>query len=326
MTLDVVDWVEEIKLNQNNTQIFDQLNSDCHRYVTDICHRCDIKFTPRQLKFIEVAHDKHQLTGEYFSRFDFPYLTRNNFSQMIVRINKKLPLIKKEISGKAPFYSLIGMYFDQNVTKEHTTVNTSFINQKIDSLYALAKKQPPFMHDIKLSSRTSQLYDNLLQTGLTPNPYNKQFIIPILANPRFDSKAQISSNGRMDLHIGCSQLPIPCTVDGFAELIEYLGEVKHFLSNRANSNFISEPAHAWIFEYYHFNRDSEPIIDSSYKFSLGQHNQYFYIKQFDNGEIKGRYEEKRTPKTTILQEQENILKPVYEKASELQKDEEKIIK
>lgn len=308
--------------NQNNTQVFDQLNSDCHRYVIDICHRYDVKLTPRELKFIEVAHSKHQLTGEYFSRSDFPYLNRNNFSQMIVRINRKLPLIKKEIPGNPPFYSLIGMYFDQNVIKKHTMVNTSFINQKLEQLYALAIKQPPFMHDIKLSSKTSQLYDKLLQTGLTPHPNNKQFIIPILANSRFNSKAQISPSGRMDLHIGCSQLPLSCSIEGFSELIEYIGEVKHTLSILAKSTFISEPAHRWIFEYYHFNRDSEPIIDSSYKFSLGQHNQYFYIKQFDNGEIKGRYEEKRRPKTTILQEQENVLeslKPVYQKASELQK-------
>lgn len=294
-------------MNQNNHQISDQLNSDCHSYVTDIYHRYDVEFTPKQLKFIEVAYSKHQLTGEYFTRSDFPYLTRNNFSQMISRINKKVPLIKKEIEGYPPFYSLIGVYFDQNVTKKRTVGNTSFINQKIEHLYAQAITQPPFMHDIKLSSKTSQLYDNLIQTGLTPHPNNKQFIIIILANPRFNSKAQISPSGRMDLHIGCSQLPLSCSIDGFAELIEYIGEVKHFLSLQANSTFICEPAHRWVFEYYHFNHDSEPIIDSSYKFSLGQHNQYFYIKKFDNGEIKGRYEEKRNPKTTILEEQENIL-------------------
>lgn len=115
----------------------------------------------------------------------------------------------------------------------------------------------------------------MIQIGLTPHPNNKQFIIPILANSRFNSKAQIPPNGRMDLHIGCSQLPLPCTIEGFTELIEYIGEVKQFLSIQAKSTFISEPAHRWIFEYYHFNRDSEPIIDSSYKFSLGQHNQYF---------------------------------------------------
>lgn len=309
-------------VDQNNNQVFNQLNSDCHTFVTDLCQRCSIRFTHVESKLIEVAYDKHRLTGEYFSYSDFPYLNRNNFSQIIHRINKKHDLIQKQINGKYPMFSLNGVYLEQTVRDRRTGVNSSFINQKLEQLYNLAKKQPAQMHNIHLSSKTSQLYDKLLQIGLTPHPNNKQFLIPILANPRFDSKAHISSNGRMDLHIGCSQLPLFCSNEGFSELIEYIGEVKHFLSIQANSTFISEPAHRWIFEYYHFNRDSEPIIDSSYKFSLDQHSYYFYIKQFDNGEIKGRYEEKRKQKKNILEEQKNILeslKPGYRKASELER-------
>lgn len=283
----------------------------------NLCQSYSIIFTPKQLKFIQVAYDKHQLTGEYFLYSDFPYLTRNNFSQMIHRINKKTQLITKEISGKSPMFSLKGVYLDQSVREQHTGVNDSFINKKIEHLYALAMKQPPYMHDIKISSRSSQLYDKLLQTGLTPHPKNKQFIIPILANTRFNSKAQISPKGRIDLHIGCSQLPLSCSIEGFSELIEYIGEVKHFLTIQAQSTFNSEPAHRWIFEYYHFNRDSEPIIDSSYKFSLGQHTNYFYIKKFDNGEIKARCEEKRVPKTTILEEQGNVLESLKENRREI---------
>ncbi len=118
------------------------------------------------------------------------------------------------------------------------------------------------------------------------------------------------------------------SITGFSELTEHISEVKYYLSLLVKTAIIFEPAHNWIFEYYHFNRDSEPIIDRSYKFSLGQHNNYFYIKKFDNGQIKGRYEEKRTPKTTMLKEQENIIqeniqepfKFVYRRASELLKD------
>ena len=284
------------------------LNSDCHTFVSDYCKRYNISFTPKELQFIEVAYDKHQLTGEYFSSSDFPYLTRNNFSQIIHRINKKTQLILKQISGRSPMFSLDGVYLDQTVREKRTGVNDAFINQKIERLYDLTTKQPAFMHDIKISSKTSQLYEKLLQTGFTPHAQNKQFVIPIYANIRFNSKAQISPNGRIDLHIGCSQQPLSCSIEGFLELIEYVGETKHFLSTQAHSAFISEPAHNWIFEYYHFNRDSEPIVDSSYKFSIGQHNNYCYIKEFDNGTIKGRLEEKRIPKKSIKNEGNDILK------------------
>lgn len=310
-------------VNQNRNQIFTPLNSDCHQYVIDICHRYGVDFPPRQLKFIEVAYDKHKFAGEPFSRFDFPHLTRNNFSQMISRINKKLPLIEKMIDGYPPFYSLMGISFDKNVIENGTGVNTSFMNHRMEQLYMLATKQPPQMHDIKLSSKTSQLYENLLlQQDISPHPKNKQFIIPILSNPRFTSKAQISPTGRMDLHIGCSQNPLFCSIDGFSDLLEYIGEVKEFLKNRANSTFISQPGHDWIFEYYHFNRDSEPLIDPTCRFSVGDHFNYFYIKKLDNGKTVARVEGKPTPKTTVEQEIENILKPVYQKASGLQKEEE----
>ncbi|MCV0411396.1 hypothetical protein [Nitrosarchaeum sp.] len=294
--------------DSNKTPFSSQLNSNCHTFVTDLCHTYNIQFTPRELKFIETAYDKHHLTGEYFSSHDFPHLTPNNFSQIVHRINKKYDLILKQVGGRSPMFSLKGFYLDQPVREKGTGVNTPFINQKIAQLYNLAKKQPPQMHDIKLSSRTSQLYSNLLlQPDLSIHTKNKQFVIPILANPRFDSKAQISQNGRLDLHIGCSQNPLFCSIEGFTELAEYIGEVKHFLSIRAGSRFISEPSHKWIFQYYHFNRDTEPIIDSTYKFSIGQHNAYVYIKKFDNDTIKGRYEEKRNSKRTVLEEQEKVI-------------------
>ena len=137
--------------------ISDQMNLDCHRFVTNICHQYDVAFTPGQLKFIEVAFDKHQFSGEYFSRHDFPHFNRNNFSQLIHRINKITELITKEIEGYPPFYSLKGVYLDQTVREKHTGVNDSFMNHRMEQLYMLPNKQPPQMHDIKLSPHTSNL-------------------------------------------------------------------------------------------------------------------------------------------------------------------------
>ncbi len=185
---------------------FTQLNPDCHTFVRDLCHTYNITFSPQELRFIEIAYDKLQLTGEYFSKSDFPILTANNFSQIIHRINKKINLITKEVHGKSPLFSLKGVHLDQSVRERHTGVNHSFINQKLEQLYSLAKKQPPFMHDIKLSSRTMHLYDTLLKRGTTPHPSNKQFHITIkIPTCRFNSKVSLSPNGRIDLHIGCSQ-------------------------------------------------------------------------------------------------------------------------
>jgi len=279
-------------------------NLNYNELITQI-HNVRVKrLTPKQKQFVRISYDKHMLTGELFSEGDFPFLTNVNFRQKIYELKD---IIVKEIPGSPPLYRLKFIQLHKSITKKGTGVNSSFINQKLQQLYALAIKQPPQMHDIKLSSKTSQLYENLqLQPDIEPNKVNKQFLIPILANSRFDSKAQISPNGRMDVHIGCSQHPIDCSSEGFSELIEYIGEIKHFLRTRANSDFFSEPAHKWMFEYYHFNRDSEAIVNPEYKFSLGQHNNFLYIKKFDDGTIKVRYEKKKTPKKTISQEQQDL--------------------
>lgn len=298
------------------TSFSSQLNFDCHRFVTDICHRYSVVLTPRQLQFVEVGYDKIQLLGKPFCRNDFPYLTRNNFSQIIHRINKILPLIEKVIDGYPPFFTLNGLYLDKNVIKKPTGVNDSFINQKIETLLSLTKNQQPSLHDIRLSSKTSQLYEKLQEKGLSTTMGNKQFLIPILTdNSRFNTKAQINPNGRMDVMIGCSQLPVSVTLEGFSDLTEHIAEVKYYLKLITNAPFLSEPAYNWIFGYYHFNRDSEPITDPAYRFSLGQLSNYMYIKEFDNGVIKARVEEKRTQKTKLIDESKKLLKPTFQKAS-----------
>ncbi|MHA7647161.1 hypothetical protein [Nitrosopumilus sp. S4] len=315
----MVSIVDQCNKDTGNTVILSNpnhlLNSDCQTFVRDYCQTYGISFTKQELKVIYGIYDVLDVTGTYASKLDFPYLSTNNFTKIISRINKKCDLILKPITGKYPMFSLKGYKLSKNVRVQGTGVHNSYINHKLQQLYNLATKQPPFMHDIKLSCTTINLYDKLLlQPDIKPNPNNLQFIIPVYANPRFTSNAQISRNGRLDLHIGCSQLPISCTIDGFSELTEYVGEVKQFLRTRANFDFNSPPVYEWIFNSYHFNRDTEPIIDPSYRFSLGQHLQYFYVKEFENGIIKGRYEEKRVPKTTVKEECHKIL---FQKDSEM---------
>lgn len=205
-------------------------------------------------------------------------------------------------------YSLKGYKLSKDVSQKGRGLDDTFINKKLEELYSLTNRQQDMMHDMHLYCKTSQLYDNVAKTGLTPTKKNNQFVIPIPTDPRFSSKAIVSPNGRLDLYVGCSQNPLLCTHDGFSDLTEYIGTVKNYLESLSNSHFISSPARDWIFVYYHFNRDSEPIIDSQYRFSLGQHSKYFYVKEFDNGQVKYRNEEKRVPNRSLKEEQSDILK------------------
>lgn len=265
-----------------------------------------MRFTNQEKKIIETIYDVLQLTGYYASSHNFSYINRDNFFQIVSRICKKCNIIQKIQDGKVTMYSIKGVRFEKNVSQKGTGIDDSYIIKKLEQLYLLTKNQQPMMHDIHLTCMTLQLYDNLKKQSITPTKKN-QYVIPISVNPRFSSKAVISSNNRLDLYVGCSQVPIPCTWDGFSELIEHIAETRYYLKEIGHCDFISPPARDWRFVYYHFNRDSEPINDPEYRFSLGDHSKYCYIKEFDNGQVKARDEEKRVSEKTIRDEQIEML-------------------
>ncbi|NIP62172.1 MAG: hypothetical protein GWN01_16020 [Nitrosopumilaceae archaeon] len=229
-------------------------------------------------------------------------------------------MIITEISGRPALYRLKHFQLDKSVTKKGTGLKRK-LHPEFEKLLRDCKNQPPAMHDIQLSFQTSGLYESLLkQPDLKTTKKNKQFNITIPVNPRFEAKTIISRSGRVDLYIGCSQKPILIHPDSFAELTFFCGQMIQYLTIRANSEFIYQPVKEWIFERYHLNRDSEPIINPIWRYSIGALEQYsyFYIKEFEDGSIRARAENKLTPKTKHFQEYEKSVN--FVRASEMLKN------
>lgn len=280
---------------------------DCQTFVSNYCQMYNICFGKNEYRVIQRIFDVLKLRGHYAVNSDFPDMSRDNFYQIISRLCKKCNIVKKIPDGKFTMYTLDGIEVSKNVRQKGRGIDQSLIFNKIEQLYLLTKNQEPGLHNIHLNCKTSNLYSSLKKQEITPTKKN-QFVIPIGVNPRFASKAIISPNGRLDLYVGCSQFPIPATFSGFDELKEHVAECRLYLRGIAHSDFISPPAREWIFVCYHFNRDSEPIHDPQYRFSLGQHSDYCYIKTFDDGTVRARYENKVVQKKSFENTELELMK------------------
>ena len=286
-------------------------NQNCQTFVSNYCQTYNIRITKKENKVIQRIFDVLKYCGHYAVSSDFPDMNRDNFYQIVSRLCKKCNIVKRIQDGKTTMYSLDGFDFDKNVRQKGRDMDQSLIFNKLDQLYLLTKNQEPALHDIHLTTTTSNLYPSLKKQEITPTKKN-QFVIPIPVNPRFSTKATISPNDRLDLYVGCSQFPIPATSDGFSELTEHIANCKYYLKEIANSDFISPPAREWVFVYYHFNRDSEPIHDPQYRFSLGQHSDYSYMKTFDDGTIRARDEKKVVTEKSLADTELEIMKKEWD--------------
>ncbi len=277
------------------------------------------KPTKKIREFLKTCYDINVIRGDLFCVLDFRHIEQTNFRQYVHSLGS---IVERVIDSKPTFYKLRGIHVE-NLTVKDTSLTK--VHPDFEELLKKLKRQPPFIHDIRIHVRTSELYENLLARSHVPNKNNKQITIsdfPIFS--RFKTIVNISKNGTLSIILGCSERSLPYSLSGFDELIEHLGVVKHMLICRARHEFICEPIPAWVIDYYHFNRDL--IINSeiySYSIhSLQEHSQ-FYLKKLKNGENAIRYEKHESPKTTILEEQElageeqSNYKIVFVRASEM---------
>ena len=165
------------------------LNPNYNDFVTLVCNDIGRRITKAENNFLKVCYEKQTLQNELISTLDFPYYSNGYFRQFVFRL--KL-VFNVEINSKPRFYSL---KYLQPVTKRHTRVKQRQVSPDFEKLVRDAKNRPKQLHDIQLSFKTSNLYENLLKQPTDPNLLrysyvNKQFLIPIPVDARFNTKAQ----------------------------------------------------------------------------------------------------------------------------------------
>jgi hypothetical protein len=285
---------------KNNT-----LNPSFNQWLTDITnselgvtHRKQRRPpTVKERTFLKRCYDINVVNGFPFSKHHFVGMTNENFRQYIHNLR---PWIQKQINSRPAFYRLIGIKVE-GITINDTEVNTISIN--FESKLRECKKQPPQMHDLRIETFTSGLYEALLKVN-KPHTKNKQIHLSMPnISTRFKTKVSVSQNGRLLLMIACTQKPVPYSISGFNELIEYISKVSYYLMGYSNFDFIVGPVSQWRMSYYHLNQDL--IIDSSmfkYKIENLQEHSVTYQKELDGKKVL-RHEKTISPNKTIEEEQ-----------------------
>ena len=168
------------------------------------------------------------------------------------------------------------------------------------SLFKKAQKQPLCMHDLRVETKVSRLYENLLDMGIKPHPKNLGITLNLFLGERFTVKANIYRTGTMQVMIGCSLQPLGYDLWGFLKLCELLGKVCEHLRIMSGNIFHHQPIPNWRVSYMHINQDVE-ISGKRFSYCINDlaNHSVIYNKKFGNGIVKERVETHETPNKSI---------------------------
>ena len=149
------------------------LNPSFNAFVTDCRNELRRRIGCTELEFIRPAYRINVIVGIPFSYLDFLPKIENNYFRKIKHDLK--PIIIQKIQGKPKFHQLKGLYLDEKLTEEYTALP---VDQRLfanfDILLAMVKHKPPAIHDIRIHTTTSGLYEMLIKLGHKPKKQKQQ--------------------------------------------------------------------------------------------------------------------------------------------------------
>jgi hypothetical protein len=299
----------------NTLSVFDNPNLHLNPKLTDVLtdypNRLGRILTKKEIEFIRRAYSINVLSGRPFSYYDYPQMKNGAYRQHIKNLR---PIIEVVKATNPKQYKLKGLYTDEKLTERYTDLSQEQRQfQTLDILLSLVKHERVYMHDIRLEAKVSDLYENLIKNGFTPNSQNKMITIPVEVNSSFHTKVNVTRDSIIVI-IGCTFSPVEYSRAGIISLSTHLGEVIYHLKGLSKVEFGYEPVFNWRFKYFHLNRDSiEHEFDKSFTLNTILGHTTIYKHDLPNGKSVIRLEDKLTPDTTLEQE---MLTPRF-KASEL---------
>ena len=298
----------------------DQFIPNFNDLLTIYCNdRLDWKPTKKQLAFLKDCYKVNAIGKRLVSRFDFPSFSQEKFRNLTHKLSF---CFDKVIDSRPPYFVLSGINIENQTIKdtEHGKIKQDF-EQELLRL----KTQPPFIHDIKLQVKTSNLYDKLVANGITPHKTNKGITMNELPlNSNVTAGFTVYPSGSLLIHLGCTFHPIPYSHRGWLEVNSICSKVEILLQGLTNDVFYCPPTPDWLVTHYHFNKDGVIIDSPIHHYSvarLSEHSQ-IYTKKLENGKLALRYEEKVSPHKTVEEltsdsiDQEEY-SATFEKANEL---------
>lgn len=301
------------------------LNPSFNEWLTDVTN-CEIATYRKpihksQKVFLKRCYEINVVKGFYFSKHDFTGMGDDNFRQYIHQLKN---YIVKAVDSRPAFYHLKEIIVD-SLTVNHTGINT--ITEEFEQILEELKQQPPELHDIRIETNTSLLYEGLGKIRI-PNGRNKaiHLPIPITVDTRFKTKVSVYPNGKLLVMLGCTRNPLPYSLLGFNELIVYLKDIVTHLMLYSQTDFSYPRPGLWKISAYHFNQDRKGIQSPMFKYQIEdlQNHSVFYTKP---KEKTVRYEQRisfKEPKPTVEEEQKkSVLSEQERKENEFIDDDTK---
>lgn len=297
-------FLEITEMSKIKDNPVDQINPSFNDLLTKYCNdNIGWKPTPTELTFLKDCYKINTIGKEYVTRLDFPSFSMGKFKNLAFRLSFCLI---KVINSRPPQYLLDGISIG-NVTIKNTKLGK--IKQDFEKEILRLKIQPPFIHDIKLTVKTSELYDKLASNGHKINKSNKGITVKDLPlNSKISANVTVYPNGTLLIHLGCTYHPIQYSTQGWLEVNAVCSKIESLLQSLANHAFICQPTYDWLVTTYHFNKDGVIIDDPIHHYSiarLSEHSQ-IYTKKLENDQFVLRYEEKAIPNKTIKELQDNL--------------------
>jgi len=293
-----------------------KLNPDFNIALTQWTNTLGRVLTQKECDVVKLGYRINVLSGRAFDYTDFKKIVKHNYFRVI--INKLGPIIIREIKSDKAYYRLKGLYTDKKLTQWYTdTTENNRIFGTLDQLLSLVKHRPAQIHDIHIDTKTSNLYQSLLQMGHKPDDSNHKIIIHLKDNPLIDSYIKptltITSKDTLTFAIGCTFNPISWDTPGFAKLFHILGQLCIILKIKAGNDWKITPVSEYNLRYFHFNRDSlEYHFPPGFTLNLAYEHARIYHKRL-NGKSIIRSEIEKGP-TNLLDESDKV---EFKKASEL---------
>jgi len=266
-----------MKDNNGNHSI--PINPSFNEWVTEVTNSEIATFRRRihksQKIFLKRCYEINVVKRFYFTKYDFSGMTDSNFRQYLHKLKK---YIVKTIDSRPAGYHLKGIIVD-GLTINHTGINT--ITEEFEKILEELKQQPPELHDIRIETITSGLYEGLKKIRI-PNSKNKAITlpIPITLDTRFKTKVSVYTTGKLMIMLGCTKNPLPYSLLGFNELIVYLKDITNHLMLYSKTDFSYPRPGLWKISYYHFNKDRKGIQSPMFKYQIEdlQNHSVFYTK------------------------------------------------
>ena len=275
------------------------LYSNNHSKVT---HQDHVYLPRTQKALLDKATRINTVEGRPFSYLDYPELKPDNFRQKIKQLKRFLNIYQP---GRPTFYVIKDVDLPGDSHKI-TLTHTGGTELEFDNILQSLKDQPAMVHDLRFNIQ-SDLYDKLIDSGLTPNKTNNSILLDIFdkIHPNYNFKMLVYPK-KIQLIVGCSYKPIICNAGSFQDLTFTLGMVISHLQSFVNSDFIIEPVQRWVISQYHFNKDGHyEVSGKSFNhtwedFQIGCMR--LYNKKLPDGTRKPRLERVKTPHTTFEKE------------------------